>query len=76
LSLPDDSDTKWQLKEHSIRKLEIFKKYLGAFIPITGRYWNDVFHVNAFAGRGRYIRGELKISSGFLFNAFFNCSIK
>ena len=59
LSIPDDDDTKWVIQKHSKIKHEILRKYLGAFVSITGRSWTDFYYIDGFAGRGKYSGGEL-----------------
>jgi spore photoproduct lyase len=44
----------WEYKEHTRVKHNILKKYLGAWIKILGKRFNQIIFVDGFAGRGRY----------------------
>lgn len=78
-----EDDDRWILKDHSKVKHEIFSRYLGAFVSITGRSWEEFYYIDAFAGRGRYKGGEpgspihaLKTIQNTLNNSRLNLNIK
>jgi len=61
--IPDDADEKWYLTEHSKAKHETLRRYLGAWLAILGQgrgghWWDKLYLVDAFAGRGIYMGGE------------------
>lgn len=56
--IPDDSDEKWEYSEHAAAKHEVLRRYLGAWLPILGKYHNRLVIYDGFAGRGRYTNGE------------------
>ena len=56
--IPDDADEKWQYSEHAAAKHEVLRRYLGAWLPILGRYHEKLVIYDGFAGRGRYVGGE------------------
>jgi three-Cys-motif partner protein len=64
--IPDDSDEKWEYTEHTAAKHEILHRYLGAWLAILGQGkrgsgWRHklLVLVDGFAGRGRYVGGEI-----------------
>ena len=64
--IPDDADEKWVYTQHTAAKHEILHRYLGAWLAILGRArkgsgWRhkQLVLVDAFAGRGRYMGGEM-----------------
>jgi three-Cys-motif partner protein len=64
--IPDGSDEKWQYTEHAAAKHEILRRYLGAWLAILGRRrrgspfrHSRLVLVDGFAGRGRYMDGQL-----------------
>lgn len=64
--IPDGSDEKWQYTEHTAAKHEILRRYLGAWLAILGRRrkgstfrHSRLVLVDGFAGRGRYLDGQL-----------------
>jgi three-Cys-motif partner protein len=64
--IPDGSDEKWQYTEHAAAKHEILRRYLGAWLAILGRRRKGstfrhprLVLVDGFAGRGRYIDGQV-----------------
>jgi three-Cys-motif partner protein len=46
------------LKDWSVRKLAIIKKYIDGFSRILGRSNREIYYVDGFAGRGIYDNGE------------------
>jgi three-Cys-motif partner protein len=46
------------LKDWSVRKLNIIKRYVDGFSRILGSRHKEVFYVDGFAGRGVYDKGE------------------
>lgn len=46
------------LKEWSVRKLNIIQNYLNGFSIILGSKHNEIYYVDGFAGRGMYDGGE------------------
>jgi three-Cys-motif partner protein len=56
--IPDDSDEKWTYTEHAAAKHEVLRRYLGAWLPILGRWHDKLVIYDGFAGRGRYVGGE------------------
>lgn len=46
------------LKEWSVRKLGIIKKYTDGFSKILGSRYKEIYYVDGFAGRGVYDNGE------------------
>ena len=61
--LPDDDDERWGYPEHTAAKHEILRRYLGAWLTILGRgrpgfRHSQLFLIDGFAGRGRYVEGE------------------
>jgi three-Cys-motif partner protein len=56
--IPDDSDDKWVYSEHAAAKHEVLRRYLGAWLPILGKYHDKLVIFDGFAGRGRYVGGE------------------
>ncbi len=57
-ALPDDDDKKWVYRLHTAVKHQILQKYLGAWVPILGKWNKRLVYVDGFAGRGRYSKGE------------------
>jgi three-Cys-motif partner protein len=56
--IPDDSDEKWVYTEHAAAKHEVLRRYLGAWLPILGKFHDRLVMYDGFAGRGRYVGGE------------------
>lgn len=56
--IPDDSDEKWVYSEHAAAKHEVLRRYLGAWLPILGKFHEKLVIYDGFAGRGRYVGGE------------------
>lgn len=61
--IPDGSDEKWNYPEHTAAKHEILRRYLGAWLSILGRgnrgfRHPQLFLLDGFAGRGRYMEGQ------------------
>ncbi|HEU4973723.1 MAG TPA: three-Cys-motif partner protein TcmP [Baekduia sp.] len=56
--IPDDSDEKWEYTEHARAKHEVLRRYLGAWLPILGRFHDKLVIYDGFAGRGRYVGGQ------------------
>jgi three-Cys-motif partner protein len=56
--IPDDADEKWRYTDHVAAKHEVLRRYLGAWLPILGRYHEKLVIYDGFAGRGRYVDGE------------------
>lgn len=52
-------DTLWHLEPHSLGKHFILRRYVNAWLPIMTRFNSRVVLVDAFAGPGRYVGGEL-----------------
>lgn len=46
------------IKDWSVRKLNIIEKYIGGFSRILGSTHKEVYYVDGFAGRGIYEKGE------------------
>lgn len=57
LTLPDNSEKKWEYKEHTKVKHEILSKYLVVWINILGAF-HKLYVFDCFAGRGSYTDGE------------------
>ena len=62
-NVPDDADEKWDYPEHTAAKHEILRRYLGAWLSILGRGSRgfrhpQLFLLDGFAGRGRYMEGQ------------------
>ena len=53
----DEDQTIWEIKDHTVAKHEILKKYLEAWMPILGKSDRIVF-LDGFAGPGVYKGGE------------------
>jgi three-Cys-motif partner protein len=56
--LPDDSEEKWEYKEHTHVKHVILDKYLSAWVNILGAYNRNLNIFDCFAGRGEYADGS------------------
>ena len=56
--IPDDSDEKWVYTDHAAAKHEVLRRYLGAWLPILGRFHDKLVIYDGFAGRGRYVDGQ------------------
>jgi len=50
--------TVWDAPQHTLAKIEIVRRYLGAWFPIVARYQGRVLYVDGFAGPGEYERGR------------------
>src|SRR5215472_12785596 len=71
--MPPPTDTLWRLEPHSKGKHEILRRYTEAWLPIMSRRNPRVVIVDAFAGPGRYLDGELG-SPLILLDAYLNHS--
>ena len=54
----DENSTIWEIKDHTIAKHEILRKYLEAWIPILGQTSQKIIFLDGFAGPGVYKGGE------------------
>lgn len=58
MTLSDNSEKKWEYKEHTKVKHEILSKYLVVWINILGAF-HKLYLFDCFAGRGSYTDGEV-----------------
>lgn len=52
------SETLWDAPQHTLAKLEILKRYLGAWFAIIGKHNPRILYIDGFAGPGEYRGGE------------------
>src|SRR5579864_7125560 len=50
--------TIWPLEPHTAKKHEILRRYFQAWLPILAQSSERLLYVDAFAGPGRYSKGE------------------
>jgi three-Cys-motif partner protein len=53
----DSAPERWEYREHTRVKHILLEKYLGAWIPILGRWNQKICYFDGFAGRGEYLDG-------------------
>ncbi|MCP4415163.1 MAG: three-Cys-motif partner protein TcmP [Chloroflexi bacterium] len=51
-------NTIWKMEPHTRAKHEILRRYLGAWFPILGKYYDRIVYIDGFCGPGRYEGGE------------------
>lgn len=51
-------DLLWEIEPHTIAKLEILRRYLGAWFGIMGQTNRRIIYLDGFCGPGRYKKGE------------------
>ncbi len=56
MALP--TGTTWDARAHTLAKIEIVQRYLGAWFPIQGSYHGRIFYMDGFAGPGEYKGGH------------------
>lgn len=55
----DSAPEKWEYREHTRVKHILLEKYLGAWIPILGKWNQKISYFDGFAGKGEYADGTL-----------------
>jgi len=55
----DSAPEKWEYREHTRVKHILLEMYLGAWIPILGKWNQKICYFDGFAGRGEYADGTL-----------------